>query len=226
MVLKCLFLVKNSEVQEQIASSILKAKSSEIDSDITLKTKGTPLTIRMKPKAKVKSKLITHDDIDAIAMKTNSNVTKSKYIAQALRKINGKNNVQPNFDASKEKKRKETANYFEVKNLEMVAKKGKATVTVERVCLVAKSAQEYLENIRNFRNIPLKDCHRKIGLDKGQESLKMTASVLNKQTNVSTTKSRLFRKDFKYTGVKQIQILGLAENINENHCNVETLGKN
>ena len=126
----------------------------------------------------------------------------------------------------KKKKRKETADYFEIKNLKMIAKKGKATVTVAKVCLVAKSAQEYLENIRNFRNIPLRDCHRKIGLDKGQESLKMTASVLNKQTNVSTNKSSLFRKDFKYTGVKQIQILGMAENVNENHSNVQTLGKN
>ena len=112
MVSKCLFSVKNSEVQEQIASSILKAKSSETDSDITLKTKGTPLTIRMKPKAKAKSKLITHDDIDAIAMKTNSNVTKSKVIAQALRKINGKNNVQPNFDASKKKEKKRNCRLF------------------------------------------------------------------------------------------------------------------
>ena len=219
-------LANSTEVKEQVASSILKEKCSETDCDLTLKTKGTPLKIRMKPKPKIKPKLISHEDIDAFAMKTNSGAKKSKFIAQALRKVHGRGNVQPYYKETKARKRKEMADFFETRILNMTTKNGKATVNVDRVCLVVKNAPEHLEDIRIFRSIPVNSCHTKIGLDKGQGSLKITSNVMNKSSNVASTASNLFKKDLKYTGVKKLQILGMAELVNEDYSNVKKLGKN
>ena len=122
-------------------------------------------------------------------------------------------------------KRKETGEYFEIRKLQMETKKGKAKINVERISLVVRNAPEYLEDLRVFRDIPVPDCHKKIGIDKGQESLKMTGGVLNKKSNIASTQNSLFSKDLKYTGVKKIQILGIAENVSESHSNVEKLVK-
>ena len=174
----------------------------------------------MKPKPKPKP--ITHADIDALNLKLNGNVTKSKCIAQAFRNLNGKNNVQPYYRETKALMRKETAEFFDIRKFVMETKKGKSNVYVEKYGCVTKKAKDYLESIRMFRNIPVKDCHKKVGLDKGQESLKMTGSVLNKATNVASTSSTLFKKDLKYTGA-YMSIIGIVSILGSDFCKYWTI---
>ena len=87
-------LAETQMVKEKVASIILREKCSKDDSDITLKSVRGSLRVRMKPKPKVKK--ISHEDIDAFNMKLSGNITKSTYVAQGLRHLVGKNNVQPN----------------------------------------------------------------------------------------------------------------------------------
>ena len=211
---------ENNNVKEQVASTVIHEKGNKVDSEISLKNKrGRDLRVKINPKL-VQKKVMSHEEMDALAMNTNLTDNKAKKTMQMYRKINGKGSIQPHYRESRAAKVKKNAEFLVNKKLKLMDSK---KVVRDIDVVVMPKVDEYVEFLRETRNIAPENVHVKVGFDNGGGFYKGTLSVMDKSTNPEDKPK--FGPDFKDTGVKKLSFVELAQDIKENYDNVSTLFK-
>ena len=176
-----------------MASSVIREKTPNEDGDISLKTGGRSLRVRLKPKPK-KLNILTHEQLDKLHAKVTGNDQDTDLLAQGWRQINGRKSVQPHYRKHR-KNKKQTCEHF----LETVALKLKGRSDTRKAC-VMRNPRDYIEHIKIHRGV--KNHHVRVGFDGGRKWLKATLNLFDKDEPSSTNKSNnLFEKDFKDTGI-------------------------
>ena len=186
-------LANSQGVKEQMASSVISDMAPNEDGDISLKTGGRQLRVRMKPKPK-KLNVLTHEQLDKFHSKVTGNDMDTDLLAQGWRQVNGRKSVQPHY-RSHRKDKKQTCEFF----LESVALKLNGRNDTRKAC-VMRNPRDYIEHIKIARGIT--NHHARFGMDGGGKWLKLTLNIMNKDEQPPTKKSKgLFDKDFKDTGI-------------------------
>ena len=186
-------LANSQGVKEQMASSVISDMAPNEDGDISLKTGGRQLRVRMKPKPK-KLNILTHEQLDKFHSKVTGNDMDTDLLAQGWRQVNGRKSVQPHY-RSHRKDKKQTCEFF----LESVALKLNGRNDTRKAC-VMRNPRDYIEHIKIARGIT--NHHARFGMDGGGKWLKLTLNIMDKDEQPPTNKRKdLFEKDFKDTGI-------------------------
>ena len=210
---------ENNNVSEQIASTVIHEKATGgADSEVTLKNKrGRPLRVKLNPKT-VEKKVISHEEMNVLALTNNHSTNGSIKEARVLRKIHGKRSIEPYYRESLVAKKKKNEEFLVNKKLMLMDNK---KVVKETDVVVMPKVTEFAEFLREKRQIAPENCHLRIGFDNGGNFYKGTLSLLDKSADPLAKPK--FGALFKDTGVKQLCIVELAQNIKENYQNCAAL---
>ena len=100
---------------------------------------------------------------------------------------------------------------------------GKHSVEEDVDVVIVENIDDYLDYIKIQRGITDKDIHLRWGFDNGQEFYKVCFNVLLKSPTQSS--KEMYGSEYKDTGVKRLNIIGLAHNIKETYENVKKINK-
>ena len=160
--------------------------------DIALKTGGRRLRVKVKPKDREPG-IMTHEKMDRVHSKVTKRDKGSKLLGQGLRKVYGRGAVQPYYREYKQEKKKKAESFLEI--IDMKLKDRDDT----KIACVIKNSTDFIEHMKLQRKV--RDAHKRVGLDGGQNSVKVTVNVMDKEEKPpSQASSDLFEGDFKDTG--------------------------
>ena len=126
-------------IKEQVASSLLSEMTPNKDGDISLKTGGRRLKVRLKPKDR-EANILTHNQTEFHSKVTKRN-KKSDLLGQGLRKVYGRNSVQPYYRQYRDEKKKKAASFLEIINLRLQG----------IFACVVMNCQDFIEHLKIWR---------------------------------------------------------------------------
>ena len=126
----------------------------------------------------------------------------TKKCAQFIRSNLGRKSIEPNVDFSLDSKKAILKDHFFFESMEMDVKEN----IEERIVVICHDIEDILSKVINHRNIDPYNHLVKIGIDGGQDFLKICMSV----TNIDSEKQHSALAIFKEDGIKKILLLGIA----------------
>lgn len=232
--------------KERVISSQLKevfvAKGATTKGGtVTLATGGTPVQatlgkLHQKPDIK-----FSQEALNKLQSSIGASDRKMNIVANFLRGECGRASVVKIQEEMMERNKK-LSRHFESKilkqkkyvtedgdneNADSKKKKKKVAVEVEKPVVVVKSVEDFATHVMLERNLSPENCEIQIGIDDGQQLLKIMMTIKEKdKPEIENKKTRYvegFRpQDFKLSGVKKLFIL-FASPTCERHDNLETI---
>ena len=233
---------KASELDEkkkvQLASTLLKTaiqKSSENnkvqqETDLNLsQLHGKPVKISVNP-SEPKKTLIRVDDL--CKLKTNLNLSDRQVngVSQFIREsTNNRKIIEPHAREKILELSHSFDEFFKCEELNFVSvKKNKATLCKSQF-VMCSDLEGLITHIAKKRDLPNMTFHIKFGLDGGGGFLKICMilqesyeEMVENTTGIKKRKPN-YNKDFKFSGVKKIFLLGVAPFVQENYENLSMI---
>ena len=100
---------------------------------------------------------------------------------------------------------------------------GKHSTQEDVDVVIVENIEDYIDYIKIQRGITDKEIHLRWGYDNGNEFYKVTVNAMVKSPEESS--KEIYGSEYKDTGVKRLNIIGLAHNIKESYANVRKINK-
>ena len=111
-------------------------------------------------------------------------------------------------------------NFYSVEKVEFLSKKkvkeNKTIETVIKDLVYVKDPISLVNHVCTARGLEIDNVIIRVGIDSGQESLKVIMNIFNREVNYDS-------KEAKNTGVNKVIILAFAKNVCESHTNLQIL---
>ena len=114
-------------------------------------------------------------------------------------------------------KKSELEPYFSVENVKYDIDKGDG---IEIPTVYCSDIVGYVRKVSVARALDDDKLHKKIGIDSGKGSLKVTLSLFSDE---DVTDSKTKKKEFSNTGNKRVLILAAVPKLNESYSNIKIL---
>lgn len=224
-------MIKNhwhEKVYQQIAANLIKKiiGKNSVPSNKTLKLsqiKGQALEILARPKNKEEIE-ISNEIMCTLQVTLNLSENQTLKAAQVLR--NGSRKVlEPNLKKELKTRSRVLDNFFECVEFEFTLESNEEGKKIKQKAIVCKDLSQFIEFVLDSRGIT-DNHHLKFGVDGGGKFLKFCLSIQSKDVlefDQTDQKQKSFA--FKDSGVKKLFVIAIAQNIPENHYNINLIWK-
>ena len=183
---------------------------------------GPPMKVFVGSKTDAKTQ-IDHQTLFRIKTETNLSGRRIIKIAQILNEKKDLK-IEPFFKEAVVDKNRSLESFFDIQKLEMlVPVPGQKYFTkVEKDFIYCTDIESYVTYIADQRGYQDGDLQVDINMDSGQGSLKVLLAVKELELGDGSFQESPVKKPkvaYKDTGVKKVHILGIGQNIGENHFN-------
>ena len=221
----------SDETKEIIASDYLKEKAkSSASKSISLTTRHGPKMVVTPGKVDEKGVVLSANDIGNLSTALGLSTRKSILASKVLSSIDGIK-LEQNLESNLREKNHILDDFFEEKTIKYVTKhkvkmpNGKVRVIQKNhekegiFCKDIEKLGQFISKERNFKNPFFK-----IQIDSGQHFLKISMTAQDKSSSQIPSRKKQ-PVCFKDTGVKKLIILGIVEDIPENHSTLKAMLK-
>lgn len=168
------------EVRQRIASAAIKdsmthLEANNVKGEVCLKTGGPKLKVYLKPKQKA-NRTLSVSDVDKMMAGNNLSFNQTSRVLTSVRKALGQNSVEPNAMKKKIVELSHSEDdHFCLRKLTFKDKKG---VTLIKTIPIVKNLESYVHHIFSARSLDPFESKIKVGIDFGQQSLKVGMSII------------------------------------------------
>lgn len=211
---------------QQIAAALIKKILGE-NSGSSNKTlnlsqfKGKALKIITRPKnekrIQIKKEIMCALQV-TLNLSENQTLKAAKIFRNGSRKV-----IEPNLIKELKTRSHALDNFFEYVEFDFLSETNKEVKKIKQKVVVCKDLAQFIEFILEYRGI-VNDYHLKFGVDGGGKFLKFCLSVQSKDSFEFHEGDADKRSSaFKDSGVKKLFVIAIAQNIPENHNNINVI---